>query len=168
MSAAVTPTDAAGPSKGSSVVPRSSIPCHGIANATRPPGSGDVTAADGGRSVARTKCAPFDRRTLGRAAGLPDALEICNKWFDEGHVITFFTSRTTAEHKQITEEWLDRHGFKYHGVLYDKPRGGNYHWIDDREVRATQYQGNFSELVERRATVQVFEPWGDVGVAKNP
>ena len=45
----------------------------------------------------------------------PDALNICNKWFDEGHIITFFTSRT-EEHREITENWLDKHGFKYHGL----------------------------------------------------
>ena len=28
-----------------------------------------------------------------------DALEILNKWFDEGHIITFFTSRT-EEHRE--------------------------------------------------------------------
>src|SRR5690606_8301327 len=52
----------------------------------------------------------------------PDALEICNKWFDEGHIITFFTSRT-EEHREITEKWLKKHGFKYHGLLVGKPRG---------------------------------------------
>ena len=24
----------------------------------------------------------------------PEALETCNRWYDEGHIITFFTSRT--------------------------------------------------------------------------
>ena len=43
----------------------------------------------------------------------PDALEILNKWYDEGHIITFFTSRT-EEVREITETWLDKHGFKYH------------------------------------------------------
>ena len=52
----------------------------------------------------------------------PDALEILNKWFDEGHIITFFTSRT-EEHRSVTETWLKKHGFKYHGLLMNKPRG---------------------------------------------
>ncbi|MEO0403406.1 MAG: phosphoheptose isomerase, partial [Bacteroidota bacterium] len=51
----------------------------------------------------------------------PDALATLNKWFDEGHIITFFTSRT-EEHREVTTEWLDRHGFKYHGLLMNKPR----------------------------------------------
>ncbi|RMG80899.1 MAG: phosphoheptose isomerase, partial [Bacteroidetes bacterium] len=46
----------------------------------------------------------------------PDALEIINKWYEEGHIITFFTSRT-EEHREITENWLNKHGFKYHYLL---------------------------------------------------
>ena len=32
----------------------------------------------------------------------PDALGILNKWYDEGHIITFFTSRT-EENRDVTE-----------------------------------------------------------------
>lgn len=93
---------------------------------------------------------------MGTVLPYPDALEMLNRWFEEGHVIFFFTSRT-EEHRAITEVWLNKHGFKYHGIIFGKPRGGNYHWIDDREVRATRYEGHFTDLVERNATVQVFE-----------
>jgi hypothetical protein len=86
----------------------------------------------------------------------PDALVRLNKWFDEGHIITFFTSRT-EEHRAVTEQWLAKHGFRYHGMVMGKPRGGNYHWIDNHLVRATRYEGNFSELVEKETTIQVFE-----------
>ncbi len=84
------------------------------------------------------------------------ALETINKWYDEGHIITFFTSRT-EEHREVTEEWLNRHGFKYHGMLMGKPRGGNYHWIDNHTVRATRYEGKFTDLTTREATVEVFK-----------
>lgn len=86
----------------------------------------------------------------------PDALDTLNKWFDEGHIITFFTSRT-EDHREYTERWLAQHGFNYHGLLMGKPRGGNYHWIDNHMVRATQFKGKFTDLVEERATIQVFE-----------
>jgi hypothetical protein len=86
----------------------------------------------------------------------PDALEILNKWYNEGHIITFFTSRTEA-HREVTIEWLKKHGFKYHGLLMGKPRGGNYHWIDNHMVRATRYEGRFTDLVEKEVTIQVFE-----------
>lgn len=86
----------------------------------------------------------------------PDALETLNKWFDEGHVITFFTSRT-EEHREYTEIWLKKHGFKYHAILFGKPRGGNYHWIDNHLVKATRYKGKFTDLVEKEVTIQVFD-----------
>ena len=43
----------------------------------------------------------------------PDALVTLNKWYDQGHYITFFTSRV-EEHRQVTELWLKDNGFKYH------------------------------------------------------
>lgn len=85
----------------------------------------------------------------------PDALETLNKWYEEGHIITFFTSRT-EEHRPVTEAWLDKHGFLYHGLLMGKPRGGNYHWIDNHIVRATRYEGTFSDLVRENAEIEVF------------
>ena len=86
----------------------------------------------------------------------PDALETLNKWYDEGHVITFFTSRT-EEHREYTEIWLKHHGFKYHGLLMGKPRGGNYHWVDNHLVKATRYNGKFTDLVEKNVSIQVFD-----------
>lgn len=93
---------------------------------------------------------------MGVVLPYPDAKELLNKWYDEGHIITFFTSRTEA-HREVTEMWLDKWGFKYHGLLMNKPRGGNYHWIDNHIVKATRYVGKWSELVEKKKTVEVFE-----------
>lgn len=90
------------------------------------------------------------------AAVFPDALVTINKWFEEGHIITFFTSRTEA-HREVTEQWLQANGFRWHAMLMGKPRGGNYHWIDNHMVRATRYTGKFTDLVERQETIQVFE-----------
>jgi len=87
----------------------------------------------------------------------PDALEILNKWYDEGHVITFFTSRTEA-HREVTEAWLQKHGFKYHGILFGKPRGGNYHWIDNHIVRATRFKGKFTDMILKTKNIEVFKP----------
>uniref|UniRef100_UPI0040496A08 LNS2 domain-containing protein n=1 Tax=Flavobacterium sp. TaxID=239 RepID=UPI0040496A08 len=86
----------------------------------------------------------------------PDALKTLNKWYEEGHVICFFTSRT-EEHRAVTEEWLYKHGFKFHGMLMGKPRGGNYHWIDNHLVKATRYRGKFTDLVDKEVTIQVFD-----------
>ena len=86
----------------------------------------------------------------------PDALVTLNKWYNEGHVITFFTSRT-EDHRAVTEKWLKDHGFNWHGLLMGKPRGGNYHWVDNHIVRATRFVGKFTDLVEKETTIQVFE-----------
>ena len=85
-----------------------------------------------------------------------DALQTINKWYDEGHVIFFFSSRTESL-REITEIWLKKHGFKYHGILLGKPRGGNYHWIDNHIVRATRYIGKFGDLVLKEKTIEIFE-----------
>ena len=86
----------------------------------------------------------------------PDALVTLNKWYSEGHIICFFTSRT-EDHRQVTEQWLKNNGFKYHSLLMGKPRGGNYHWIDNHLVRATRYNGKFTDLIEKDAKIEVFD-----------
>ena len=86
----------------------------------------------------------------------PDALETLNKWYKEGHIICFFTSRT-EEHREYTETWLEKNGFNYHSMLMGKPRGGNYHWVDNHLVKATQFKGKFTDLVEKKVTIKVFD-----------
>ncbi|MBI1305285.1 MAG: phosphoheptose isomerase [Bacteroidetes bacterium] len=87
----------------------------------------------------------------------PDALKTCNKWFEDGHIITFFTSRT-EDLREITENWLNQHGFKYHHILMNKPRGGNYHWIDNHRVRATEFHGKFTEHFRtKKVDIELFE-----------
>lgn len=93
---------------------------------------------------------------MATAALYPDALDTINKWFEEGHIITFFTSRV-EEHREVTETWLNANGFQYHGLLMGKPRGGNYHWIDNHIVRATRYEGKFTDLVDETLNIQVFK-----------
>ena len=82
----------------------------------------------------------------------PDALKIINKWFEEGHSIYFFTSRT-EEHRAVTEAWLNKNGFKYQGIIFGKPRGGNYHWIDNHIIKATRFSGKFSDLVVEKKDI---------------
>lgn len=91
-------------------------------------------------------CLPYD-----------GSVEQINEWYNDGHIITFFTSRTDS-HREITEHWLDKFGYKYHHLLMNKPRGGNYHWIDNHTVRATQYRGKWTPLTLTSALIQTFEP----------
>lgn len=93
---------------------------------------------------------------MATAEAYPDAIKTLNKWYDEGHIIFFFTSRTEA-HREVTETWLKKHGFKYHGMVMGKPRGGNYHWIDNHLVKATRYRGKFTDLINKEVTIEVFD-----------
>ena len=93
---------------------------------------------------------------MATASLYPDALATLNNWYDEGHYITFFTSRV-EEHREVTETWLAKHGFKYHTLLMGKPRGGNYHWIDNHLVKATRYNGKFTDLVKKEVKIEVFD-----------
>jgi hypothetical protein len=84
------------------------------------------------------------------------SVDMINSWYEEGHVITFFTSRTD-EHELVTKQWLEKWNFKYHNIIFNKPRGGNYHWIDNHIVRATRYNGKWSKLVNKTHNIEVFE-----------
>jgi len=89
----------------------------------------------------------------------PDALVTLNKWYDEGNIITFFTARESKD-RHITEDWLRLKGFKFHGLIMDKPRckdGQEYHWIDNRPVKATTYKGTWSELIKTETKIEVFK-----------
>ena len=85
-----------------------------------------------------------------------DAIETINRWYSEGHLICFFTART-EDHREVTETWLEEKDFHYHTLLMGKPRGGNYHWIDNHVVRATRYTSKFTELVKRNVEIEVFD-----------
>jgi hypothetical protein len=42
----------------------------------------------------------------------------------------------------------------------DKPRikdGQEYFWVDNRKVRAVTYKGNWTELIEKKVKISVFE-----------
>jgi hypothetical protein len=84
------------------------------------------------------------------------AKEKINNWYSEGNIITFFTARTEL-HRKVTEDWLKSHGFKFHNIIFGKPRGGNYHYIDDKHIRATTFLGKFGNFVEKDIKIQIFE-----------
>lgn len=87
------------------------------------------------------------------------ALDIINKWYEEGNTITFFTAREEKD-REVTEKWLHDNGFLYHSLVMDKPRikdGQEYVWIDNRKVRAVTYMGTWSELTEVDAKIKIFE-----------
>tara|TARA_Y100000593_G_scaffold21384_1_gene42878 strand:+ start:7427 stop:7756 length:330 start_codon:yes stop_codon:yes gene_type:complete len=73
------------------------------------------------------------------AKPLHGSLEKIQELHDKGGRITFFTART-SEHAEVTEAWLDQHGFPWESVCYNKPRiqdGEVYHWVDNKSVFAS-------------------------------
>ncbi|MFH1316654.1 MAG: phosphoheptose isomerase [Candidatus Woesearchaeota archaeon] len=84
------------------------------------------------------------------------SLEQVNRWYDKGHMITFFTSRT-EDLREITEDWIKSRGFKYHNIIFNKPRGGNYHYIDDKRIRATRFDGRLKDFVLKKRWIEVFK-----------
>ncbi|HZW57326.1 MAG TPA: hypothetical protein VFF30_13640 [Nitrososphaerales archaeon] len=84
------------------------------------------------------------------------AREWINSRFAEGNYICFFTARLES-HRKITEDWLREHGFKFHKVIFGKPRGGNYHYIDRSHVQATTFQGRFTPLISETRGIEVFQ-----------
>jgi hydroxymethylpyrimidine pyrophosphatase-like HAD family hydrolase len=63
------------------------------------------------------------------ASVIPGALEMVNKCYDIGDTIIFYTGRGWAEYN-MTKDWLDRNGFKYHQLICGKPLYDI--WYDDR------------------------------------
>lgn len=91
---------------------------------------------------------------------LEDAVTYINSLYDEGNYVCFFSARTD-EFKDVTEEWLKRHGVKYHQLILNKPRKlgeyVEYHYIDNSHVRATTYLGKFTDFIKKKKEVEVFE-----------
>ncbi|MGO9643726.1 MAG: phosphoheptose isomerase [Candidatus Bathyarchaeia archaeon] len=88
-----------------------------------------------------------------------DSIRQINRWYQEGHFICFFTAREEV-HLEVTEKWLRKEGVKYHRIIYGKPRRttvhSEYHFIDNCKIRATKFNGKFSEFVKKRSDVLVF------------
>ncbi len=70
-----------------------------------------------------------------------------NKFYDAGDFIVFFTAREEKD-RQVTEDWLQLHGFKYHYLLMGKPRGGNYWWLDNLKGEFRLFTGNWDDIEE--------------------
>ena len=78
---------------------------------------------------------------------LNNAVKSVNTLYNNGHNITFFTARLT-KHREVTEQWLEKHKFKYHSLIVDKPGCGNYFWIDNLDVTGIKYNNNWDNIVK--------------------
>jgi uncharacterized HAD superfamily protein len=92
---------------------------------------------------------------MGTVEPYEGSVEMINTWYDEGHIITFFTSRTD-DHELVTKQWLEKWGFKYHNILFNKPRGGNYFIIDNHIIKAARFQGKWEKMITKSHEITVF------------
>jgi capsule biosynthesis phosphatase len=89
-----------------------------------------------------------------------DIINKLNRLFDMGYVIIYFTARGTLScngdidkieqaRRPILEEWMKRHGVKYHHLLFGKPLGIMY--IDDKAMTPERFMelefDEFTELI---------------------
>jgi len=68
------------------------------------------------------------------------AAEILQSLVDNGHTVTYFTAREEKD-RMVTLTWLAKHGFPEGRLIMDKPRGGNYVWVDNHKVRGVRFVG---------------------------
>ena len=83
------------------------------------------------------------------AKPIEGSIEQINKWYDEGHNITFFTAREEKD-REVTILWLQKYSFKFHNLIMEKPRCKNdddeYIWIDNRPVKGVIYTDSWNKL----------------------
>lgn len=76
---------------------------------------------------------------------IPGSVEKINELYEMGNVITFFTAREEKD-REVTENWLRTNGFKFNGLIMDKPRcttdDSEYIWIDNRKVTGVLFDEN--------------------------
>jgi uncharacterized HAD superfamily protein len=71
-----------------------------------------------------------------------DAKQEINAWHEKGFEIIFFTARGWEQYN-ITEHWLQAHGFKYDRLICGKPIYDKI--IDDRSQQPTWGHNDSSE-----------------------
>ena len=58
-----------------------------------------------------------------------DVIDSINKYYENGYIIIFYTARHITR-RELTENWMNENGVKYHYISYGKPVGDFY--IDDK------------------------------------
>ena len=71
--------------------------------------------------------------------------EKIKRWYDNGDCVVFFTAREEKD-RMVTLKWLDSHGFRYHKLIMEKPRGGNIRVYDNLPGQWIHFTGNVSEM----------------------
>ena len=91
-------------------------------------------------STVMTQGSPND---YSKTTPLPGAVEAINKLYNEGYEIYFHTARHFMWFK-LTEDQLKKYGFKYTGLVMNKPSGDLY--IDDKSLH---FDGDWQDTLKK-------------------
>jgi len=75
----------------------------------------------------------------------PDMIKIINGLYDEGHLITFFSSRFKID-RAVTTKWLKKYGVKYHELILGKPKFDVY--VDDINITPENFMNDNERFLE--------------------
>lgn len=80
-----------------------------------------------------------EEKTFSRALAKPleGAVKTINALYEAGNHIIIFSARGWIEY-EVTKDWLDRYGVKYHQLILGKPFADIY--VDDRAIRFTTWK----------------------------
>ena len=83
-----------------------------------------------------------EERQFSRCLAKPKegSVETVNALFEAGHTIIIYSARTWVEY-EMTVDWLNKNGVKYHQLFMGKPIGDV--WIDDRAITC---EDNWNEI----------------------
>ena len=84
---------------------------------------------------------PIKERDYSLAQPLEDNIAAVNKYYDEGHEITYWTARGSGsgiDWTEVTEKQLAKWGAKYHHLILGKPQYDLF--IDDKCLRTSDWE----------------------------
>lgn len=84
-----------------------------------------------------------------KKTALDGAIESLKRFKEWGYYVYLFTARH-EEDREVTEQWLEEHGFKglYEELILGKPKYDIL--IDDRAIRHDDWDKTMSEIMELR------------------
>ncbi len=71
------------------------------------------------------------------------AAEKLRELITDGNTLTYFTAREEKD-REVTIKWLRKHNFPEAHLIMNKPRGGEYVWIDNHKVRGIRYHSSIN------------------------
>lgn len=90
-----------------------------------------------------------EERQFSRCLATPKtgAVEAINSLYDAGHIIIIYSARTWAEY-EMTVDWLQRYGVKFHQLFMGKPVGDV--WIDDRAITCKNNWDDILKMLQKK------------------